>query len=71
MINRMINCRVDNDETQDDLAMAIGYNRVQISRYENGKNTPTIDYLIKFCHHYKVSADYILGIPDNYKKGTF
>ncbi len=62
MIKRMIDERNDHDESQRDLAKAIGYHHVQIARYERGINTPPIDYIIKFCEHYNVSADYILGL---------
>ncbi len=63
MINRMIAVRHDHDETQRDLAQSIGWHQVQIARYETGKVTPPINYLIAFCEHYNVSADYILGLP--------
>ena len=63
MIQRMIDVRVDHDESQRELAAAIGYHQVQIARYETGHNTPPIAYLVKFCPHYHVSADYILGLP--------
>jgi len=66
MIDRMIGIRTDNDETQRALAKAIGYHQTQIARYETGVTTPSIEYLVKFCEHYKVSADYILGIPKGY-----
>lgn len=65
MIERMIGVRSDHDETQRQLAAAIGYHQVQIARYETGVNAPPIDYLVKFCKHYHVSADYILGLPQN------
>ena len=65
MIERMIGVRSDHDETQRHLAAAIGYHQVQIARYETGVNAPPIDYLVKFCKHYHVSADYILGLPRN------
>lgn len=65
MIERMIGVRADHDETQRELAHAIGYHQVQIARYETGVNVPPIDYLVKFCRHYHVSADYILGLPRN------
>lgn len=68
MIKRMIEVRTDADETQRDLAKAIGWHQVQIARYETGINTPPINYIIAFCNHYKVSADYILGISYDYKK---
>lgn len=63
MVKKMIEIRHDNDETQRDLAKAIGYHQVQIARYETGKVTPQINYLVEFCKHYQVSADYILGLP--------
>ncbi len=63
MIQRMIDVRIDHDESQRELAAAIGYHQVQIARYETGQNTPPIAYLVKFCQHYHVSADYILGLP--------
>ena len=65
MIQRMIDIRIDHDETQRQLAAALGYHQVQIARYETGHNTPPIAYLVKFCEHYHVSADYILGLPCN------
>lgn len=63
MIQRMIDERNDHDESQRELGKALGYHHVQIARYERGINTPPIDYIIKFCEHYHVSADYILGLP--------
>ncbi len=63
MIEKMIAVRTDHDETQRDLAKALGWHQVQIARYETGANTPPINYIIAFCQHYHVSADYILGLP--------
>lgn len=66
MTDRMVAIRTDHDESQRTLAKAIGFHHVQIARYETGVNTPSIEYLVKFCEHYRVSADYILGIPKGY-----
>ncbi len=55
--------RIDHDETQEQLATLIGVSRKQIGRYENEEQEMTIDKLIKICLHYRVSADYILGLP--------
>jgi hypothetical protein len=33
-----------------------------------GKYEPSIYDLTAFCHFFKVSADYPLGIPDKYRK---
>ncbi len=60
---RMIDTREDHDETQRDLAKAIAFHHVQIARYETEANKPPIEYIIRFCQHYNVSADYILGLP--------
>ena len=62
-VQRMIDVRHDHDETQRELARNTGYHQVQIARYETGKVTPQLSYLIAFCQHYQVSADYILGLP--------
>lgn len=67
-IDRMIATREDSDETQRQLAEQIRYRQPQIARYETRINEPPIRYLIDFCNHYKVSADYILGLPSNYRK---
>ena len=65
MIQRMIDVRVDHDESQRQLAAAIGYHQVQIARYDTRQNTPPIAYLVKFCQHYQVSEDYMLALPDD------
>ena len=36
-----------------------------ISDYENGKRPLPIEHLITLCKFYNVSADYILGLPDD------
>lgn len=66
-IDRIIFTRQDNDDTQRDLAKALGINPIQWAKYESRKNEPPIRYLEAFCRHYKVSADYILGLPKGLK----
>lgn len=63
MVQRMIDARMDHDETQQQLAKAINFNRVQLAKYENRTNIPPIAYLKAICEHYHISADYILGLP--------
>ena len=55
----------DHDMTQEDLAAIIGVHRKQIGRWINGQAEMGIDKLKKICEYYKVSADYILGLPDD------
>lgn len=67
MIDRMIDTRTDADETQRELAKVLGINHIQWAKYESKKNEPPIRYLKKFCEHYQISADYILGLPKGLK----
>lgn len=61
---RMRDTREDNDELQKDIAMILNITTQQYQLYESGQRKIPIDKLIIFCKHYKVSADYILGLSD-------
>lgn len=50
--------------TQPQLAKMLGVSNGLISFWENGVNEPTINYLIKLCKIFEVSADYLLGLSD-------
>ena len=53
------------NETQKDLGDVIDTRPNNVSEMESGKkNIP------KFCRHYRVSADYLLGLSDDPKGGT-
>jgi len=52
-------------ENQDDLAVLLGVTKTQISDLENGKVSTTLEKLALICEHYKVSADYLLGLDDS------
>lgn len=64
---RLRDTREDADESQSSLALDIGTSQTMITRYEHGDSVPGVRYLLKFCEHYKISADYLLGLPDSYK----
>ncbi|MCI8475330.1 MAG: helix-turn-helix transcriptional regulator [Oscillospiraceae bacterium] len=55
--------REDQDMTQQEVAEALRTTRQQISKYENGTQLMTIGRLRELCRLYKVSSDYILGLP--------
>lgn len=63
MIQKMIDIRTDHDDTQRSLAAKLGIHHVQWANYERRKNELPIRYLVAFCEHYHVSADYLLGLP--------
>ena len=53
---------------QEDVGKATGMSQRKISRLEKGDVQPTPAEIIKLCRFYNVSADYLLGITDKYKK---
>ncbi len=67
-IDRIKAEREDHDESQRTIAKALDMPQSQYQKYEAKINALPIRYLIEICHHYKVSADYLLGIPYNYRK---
>lgn len=62
---RLLELRKQHHETQTDLAKILDTGKSHISEMENGKNTTTIEKLALICEHYKVSADYLLGLTDD------
>ncbi|MDE7262585.1 MAG: helix-turn-helix domain-containing protein [Oscillospiraceae bacterium] len=64
---RLLELRKQNHETQTDLANIIASGKSHVSEMENGKMTTTIEKLALICEHYKVSADYLLGLSDDPK----
>jgi transcriptional regulator with XRE-family HTH domain len=55
-------------ESQTDLANILGKKApVTISEYEHEKKEPNIQSIRTICEHYKVSADFLLGINESEK----
>ncbi len=53
---------------QSDVGLATGMSQRKISRLENGDVQPTPAEIVRLCKFYNVSADYLLGITDEYRK---
>lgn len=62
------NLREDRDLNQTQLGEAVNMTQRKISYIECGKNEPSVEDIVAFCHFFKISADYLLGIPDQYRK---
>ncbi len=62
---RLCEIRKKNHETQTDLGNVLGLAKGRVSDMENGKNTTTIENIVKICEHYKISSDYLLGLIDD------
>ena len=52
-------------ETQQDLAQYLDAAKNSISEIENGKRTTTAEKIALICEHYRISADYLLGLSDD------
>ena len=61
------NLREDADMNQSQLGKAVGMTQRKVSYIECGKYEPSIEDIVAFCHFFKVSADYLLGIPAEYR----
>lgn len=67
---RLKNLRIDRDKTQKEIAEFLQTEQSYYAKYENGHRPLPVDRLIKLCRYYNVSADYILGLPQNMPYGT-
>lgn len=64
-IDRLTALRVDCDVSQKIIADLLGCQQSAVSKYETRKVPYKIEDIIKLCRFYNVSADYILGLPEN------
>lgn len=58
--------REDNDLKQETMAHILGVGQSYYSKQERGLKPFQVEQIITICNYFKVSADYILGIPKNY-----
>lgn len=56
--------RNDHDLSQMQVALILGTTKNQVGKYERGEQELPIRHLLTLCNYYKVSADYILGLPE-------
>ena len=52
--------------SQDELAKRLNVKQQTVSRYAGGVAEPSFDILIEIAKFFDVSADYLLGIKDDY-----
>ncbi len=64
---RLKDLREDKDLTQSDIAKLLMTTQQQYGRYENGLREIPVHHLITLCKFYNVSADYVLGITNEYR----
>lgn len=66
---RIRDLREDHDMTQAQVALLLGTTKNQVGKYERGEQDMNIKHLITLCTFYKVSADFILGLPEGLPYG--
>lgn len=66
-VDRLTELRTDKDIKQSTISELLGVKQAAVSKYETRKVDYKIEDLIKLCLFYGVSADYILGLPEDLK----
>lgn len=64
-VERLTELRNDKDIDQAAIANILGVKQSAISKYEKRRAQYKVDDIIKLCLYYGVSADYILGLPQD------
>ena len=62
--DRLKHLRKEKNLTQIELASILHYGYTAIANYENGRNQPRINDLIRLANVFGVSLDYLVGISD-------
>ena len=55
-------------KSQVEIAKALNISKQCISDYKSGKSVPSIETLYLLCEFLDVSADFLLGLTDNFWK---
>ena len=59
--------REDAGKSQAEIAKLLQTTQQYYGKYETNKHPLPIDHFKTLCEYYKVSANYILGLPENLK----
>lgn len=66
-MNRLKRIRENHKINQTELAKVLNTTQRQISLYETGKRKLDEDQIIKICRYYHVSADWLLGLDEDWQ----
>lgn len=64
-VERLKMLREDQDIGQKEIADILGCQQSAISKYETRRAKYSVEDIILLCRYYHVSADYILGLPED------
>ncbi len=57
----LMSLRTERGLSQRKAAADLGISQALLSHYENGLREPRLEFVVKVCDYYGVSADYMLG----------
>ena len=66
-VDKLTSLRIDRDIDQKTIAELLNCEQSAVSKYETRKARYKVEDIITLCEYYGVSADYILGLPENLK----
>ncbi len=64
---RIRDLREDKDKTQQDIATLLNTHTTTYRRWETGETELPIHIMKQLCIYYNVSADYIVGLTNEYR----
>ena len=70
LLYRVAKAYFKDKKTQQEIANYLQTGQSYYAKYENGHRPLPLDRLKMLCEYYHVSADYILGLPDDLPYGT-
>lgn len=65
---KLRNLREDANMKQADLAKQVNMTQRKISYIECNRNEPSLDDIVALCKYFDVTADYMLGLTEPYRK---
>ena len=63
---RLKELRAEKNIGQNALAKVLGLSNASVSYWETGKQTPSAEAVFKLAQFFNVSADFLLGLKDDY-----
>lgn len=66
----MRSLRENAKKTQKEVATELGIKQTVYSRYETGRADIKPCHLVNLCNFYRISADYLLGLPEGRPQGN-
>ena len=63
--------RRERNYSQKKVSTDLGISQALLSHYENGAREPKLDFVIKICDYYDISADYVLGMDQRRRPPNF